>query len=230
QGAFDAVDFNHFTQNFEQSVDDVIRNAMVNTVIGTALKGPLEQLAKDVQAQIITQGINGTAGSPIDMTAIKQDVANIENNPAVKGLFDAFKQLGLAGKKTADAFNAITESSYNLPEIIKLSQVRFHTAAAISGNEAAAQLARAAGIPGFATGGVVHAQPGGTLVRVGEGGQDEAIVPLGGRGGAGGGSVHIGTVIVKDGRDFGRQVDEWARRSGRRLTGNAAPALARGAR
>ena len=34
----------------------------------------------------------------------------------------------------------------------------------------------------MASGGIVQARPGGTLVRVGEGGQDEAIIPLGSRG------------------------------------------------
>jgi hypothetical protein len=34
-------------------------------------------------------------------------------------------------------------------------------------------------IPQLAEGGIVKASPGGTLVNVGEGGQDEAVVPLG---------------------------------------------------
>ena len=43
------------------------------------------------------------------------------------------------------------------------------------------------GIPGFASGGVVRARPGlGTIVRVGEGRDDEAIVPI--RRGSGGGA------------------------------------------
>jgi hypothetical protein len=37
----------------------------------------------------------------------------------------------------------------------------------------------------MASGGIVQARPGGTLVRVGEGGQDEAIIPLGSRGSMG---------------------------------------------
>jgi hypothetical protein len=44
--------------------------------------------------------------------------------------------------------------------------------------------------PEMAAGGIVRARPGGTVVRVGEAGQDEAIVPLGGRGGRVG-STHI---------------------------------------
>jgi TP901 family phage tail tape measure protein len=50
----------------------------------------------------------------------------------------------------------------------------------------------------LATGGIVRARPGGLLARIGEGGQDEAVVPLGrgGRGGAGGSTI----VIEMDGR------------------------------
>ena len=43
-------------------------------------------------------------------------------------------------------------------------------------------------IPGFAEGGIVPATPGGRIIRVAEGGRDEAIVPLGpGGGGMGNG-------------------------------------------
>lgn len=45
-------------------------------------------------------------------------------------------------------------------------------------------------IPRLAEGGIVRARPGGTLAILGEGGQDEAVVPLG-RGGAGIGGVVI---------------------------------------
>ena len=50
-------------------------------------------------------------------------------------------------------------------------------------------------IPGFQHGGIVRARPGGRIVRVGEGGQDEAIVPLG-RGSGGGGSGAGGTTVI----------------------------------
>lgn len=54
-------------------------------------------------------------------------------------------------------------------------------------------------IEGFQHGGVVRASPGGTLIRVGEGGKDEAIVPLSNVG-AFGGSVNVtvqGSVITE---------------------------------
>lgn len=54
-------------------------------------------------------------------------------------------------------------------------------------------------VPQMASGGIVRARPGGTLVNVGEGGRDEAIVPIGGRA-AGGGTV----VLEIDGERFAR--------------------------
>ena len=44
-------------------------------------------------------------------------------------------------------------------------------------------------IPRFASGGIVRATPGGTIARIGEGGRDEAIIPLGAGGMAGMGST-----------------------------------------
>lgn len=44
-------------------------------------------------------------------------------------------------------------------------------------------------IPSLAAGGIVRATPGGRLVRVGEGGQDEAVIPLGH--GGGGGAINL---------------------------------------
>lgn len=55
----------------------------------------------------------------------------------------------------------------------------------------------------FAAGGIVPARPGGWLATVGEGGQDEAIIPLDRLGGMGGGDTfvfHIGTLIGDDNR------------------------------
>jgi hypothetical protein len=53
--------------------------------------------------------------------------------------------------------------------------------------------------PQMASGGIVRARPGGTLVNVGEGGRDEVIMPLGGRA-SGGGTV----VLEIDGERFAR--------------------------
>jgi|GEM_PF-2672746 len=45
-------------------------------------------------------------------------------------------------------------------------------------------------IPGMATGGMVKASPGGTIVRLGEGGRDEMVTPLG-TGGGGGNTINL---------------------------------------
>jgi phage-related minor tail protein len=50
-------------------------------------------------------------------------------------------------------------------------------------------------IPMLASGGVVKARPGGTLVVAGEGGRDEAIVPLGGSGVGGVGGVTVNLYV-----------------------------------
>jgi hypothetical protein len=46
-------------------------------------------------------------------------------------------------------------------------------------------------IPMLADGGIVKASPGGTLALIGEGGQDEAVIPLDRMGSMGGGDVNI---------------------------------------
>jgi hypothetical protein len=62
-------------------------------------------------------------------------------------------------------------------------------------------------IPQLAQGGIVRARSGGTLVNVGEGGQDEAVVPLP-KGGAGGlmGGGRLDVHLTFDAREFKRML------------------------
>jgi hypothetical protein len=61
-------------------------------------------------------------------------------------------------------------------------------------------------------GGIVRARPGGRLVMVGEGGSDEAIVPLNGRSGLGGSvtvNINARGAIFRDRnamREFGEEI------------------------
>lgn len=80
-------------------------------------------------------------------------------------------------------------------------------------------------VPGFATGGMVKASPGGSLIRVGEGGMDEAIVPLGRRRASSAAPITInlniqGSVITE--RDLmtyvARGLDELRRSQGQRTS------------
>jgi hypothetical protein len=47
------------------------------------------------------------------------------------------------------------------------------------------------GIPGLANGGIIKASPGGTLALIGEGGRDEAVIPLDRMGSMGGNNITI---------------------------------------
>lgn len=77
--------------------------------------------------------------------------------------FDKLKDMTYDKAKADSAAAAATESLMrNVPELFKVALVRNSVAK---------------GIPGFATGGYVPATPGGTIVRVGEGGEGEYIVP-----------------------------------------------------
>lgn len=72
-----------------------------------------------------------------------------------------------------------------------------YAAAGLVGAAMAAQAAKVAGIP-LAEGGIVKARPGGIQATIGEGGQDEAVIPLdrAGEFGMGGGGI---TIIVNGG-------------------------------
>ena len=78
-------------------------------------------------------------------------------------------------------------------------------------------------IPGMAPGGIVSASPGGTIVRLGEGIHDEAVVPLDGRATSGGlvvnqentfygGDVPTITQLDAQNRKLGIRIGLWGRR------------------
>ena len=75
-------------------------------------------------------------------------------------------------------------------------------------------------IPGLADGGIVPATPGGRLYRLGEGGDDEAVIPLSrGRGLAASGGISIQIVQPTIRRDediewMGEQIVSTLRRMG----------------
>jgi hypothetical protein len=55
-------------------------------------------------------------------------------------------------------------------------------------------------IPGMASGGIVRAKPGGTIVRLAEGGQDEQVGPVGGGGGDTYITVHVAGNVTSEGQ------------------------------
>lgn len=61
-------------------------------------------------------------------------------------------------------------------------------------------------VPSLADGGIVPARPGGTLVRVGEGGQDEAVLPLPRMQGGATINLYVTAGMGADGTQIGRQI------------------------
>jgi hypothetical protein len=61
-------------------------------------------------------------------------------------------------------------------------------------------------VPSLADGGIVPARPGGTLVRVGEGGQDEAVLPLPRMQGGSSIVINVTAGMGADGTQIGRQI------------------------
>jgi tape measure domain-containing protein len=114
----------------------------------------------------------------------------------------------MASANAADAMNDLTESILNAPQGFKVAAYRFN----------------AIDIPAMATGGTVKASPGGTIVRLGEGGEDEDVIPASKRGG---GTVNnYITVISHDAEDTYRKIKGFMERDNVRSTGlfvNSAP-------
>jgi hypothetical protein len=80
-------------------------------------------------------------------------------------------------------------------------------------------------VPQLADGGIIKATPGGVLAMIGEGGQDEAVIPLDRLGNMGGNTYNI-TVNAGFGTD-GSQVAEQIVRLVRRYERNSGPVFAR---
>jgi hypothetical protein len=94
---------------------------------------------------------------------------------AVSGLISVFKTVfNTIGKLWNNSFGKI---SFTIPDII-----------GVPGRGTSFSIPK---IPALADGGIVKASPGGTLALIGEGGKDEAVIPLDRMGSMGGGDVNI---------------------------------------
>jgi hypothetical protein len=94
---------------------------------------------------------------------------------AVQGLIAVFKTVfNTIGRLWNNSFGKI---SFKIPDII-----------GVPGRGTSFSIPK---IPALADGGIVKASPGGTLALIGEGGQDEAVIPLDRMGSMGGGDVNI---------------------------------------
>jgi SLT domain-containing protein len=79
-------------------------------------------------------------------------------------------------------------------------------------------------IPALANGGIVKASPGGTLALIGEGGKDEAVIPLDRMGGMGGINITVSAGLVSSPDQVGQQIIEAIQKAQRRSGPVFAPA------
>lgn len=115
----------------------------------------------------------------------KDDAAALAKIAAMQSTFGIIASLSNSNNSTLAAIGkaaAITQIAIETPVAISRALAAFpppfnFAAAGAVGVAMAAQAARVAGIP-LAEGGIVKATPGGIQATIGEGGRDEAVIPL----------------------------------------------------
>jgi hypothetical protein len=80
------------------------------------------------------------------------------------------------------------------------------------------------GVPAMADGGIIRHSPGGTLALIGEGGRDEAVIPLDRAGGMGGINITVNAGLVSSPDQVGQQIIEAIQKAQRRSGPVFAPA------
>jgi hypothetical protein len=79
-------------------------------------------------------------------------------------------------------------------------------------------------VPMMANGGIIRHSPGGTLALIGEGGRDEAVIPLDRAGGMGGINITVHAGLVSSPDQVGQQIIEAIQKAQRRSGPVFAPA------
>lgn len=132
------------------------------------LKDGIATIASGVYEVIVAPFRIVAAGVKLHIEALKAVVTGVFD--AIKAVIDGVRDaVADLIDKVKDAVNAVK----GLPGAGIVSGIGGGIGGAVSS---------VGGVFGLASGGIVRARPGGTLVRVGEGGRDEAVVPLGAAG------------------------------------------------
>ena len=168
-------------------------SVLVNRLIAAGLsEAALQQVlaaGTDAGSAIATELLNGGADAIAKANALTAEVqtlgTTVGNNAATQ-----FKTAGItAGQALVDGINEIV-SKYRLKLTSKkLTAKQLQNIQKNFGVEVDFLLS--GGIPQLANGGIVRATSGGTLALIGEGGRDEAVIPLDKNGGIGGGNTII---------------------------------------
>ena len=152
---------------------------IMSSTFGVELPHSLD--ATDIRLQRIATslGVDIPIAAKKGIDVVFELYKQLHSRPAIEGDKPKGSVHGSLGKLTP-----FVGQDYNLDSLAILSDAELENLRQIA--------AINAGIPGAAAGGIVPATRGGRLIRVGEGGQSEAIVPLGR------GSNGVGTTINMD--------------------------------
>jgi hypothetical protein len=168
----------------QQAIKDAYDHAQAIKALSDAqaneAAGVNDVLAAGAEGGRIQNDRNATAA---DRAQATEDLVDAENKVAD----DAYRTI-LAGATAETLDVGSVEWDRYMRRVLQAS-IDGYTARGF-GITAAALSGYLTGIPNLAKGGIIQATPGGTLVRAGEAGRDEAIVPLG-AGGFGGDTFHI---------------------------------------
>jgi hypothetical protein len=143
----------------------------------------------DAGTAIATELLDGGAAAIAQANSLTAEVqtlgTNVGNNAATQ-----FRSAGvIAGQNLVDGINEIVSKFRLKLSSKKLTTKQLKRLQKRFGVEVDFLLSGS--VPALANGGIVRATPGGTLALIGEGGRDEAVIPLNKAGGLGGGTTIV---------------------------------------
>lgn len=185
-------------------------------LLGGDFSGAWEKAQELVRVQV--DYIQGTIGNLVDfvqgIVPLMLEAAKAVGGAIIDGIKDGLSKLGNFATDVGGAILSALKTMVNTFVIDPINRaLEFHIGGSIFGKDWGIDI-NPPDIPHLASGGVVRARPGGTLALLGEGGRDEAVIPLSRAGGAvGGTTVHIhGNVYGVD--DLIYQMDRALKRAG----------------
>lgn len=161
RSAFSAKTIEEFTSNLKQSVYSKVKDALIQAWMASSAVTPLFSQLSNAIFNAIQDGVMTTA----EVGGIKSIVGLI--GEAAGTFYSSLKELGLDFEELGSTASSVSESLSNVPEGFKIALARFN----------------AIDVPSMATGGYVSPRAGGTLVRLGEGGEGEFVTPASRMGG-----------------------------------------------
>jgi hypothetical protein len=196
QNAFAALNLNDFANNIRTTVFDAIRDSAIKAFMASeAIKPLMHKISSIIASAFVglpasggTPGVPATGLTPEYIKMIQDLMTQITT--AGSGLFETLEGLGISMGALTATTNAATAAMSNVPQGFKVALARWNVASP--------------GIPAMASGGYIPARSGGTLVRIGEGGQGEYVVPANKMGGV---SVTINNPVFYGNADFERQIE-----------------------